>query len=218
MAYYARKSRQEIIISRKSSVHIFNVTFWNLLTAILIKFLRFFGPFLIQMGLEVDLVLGAIGMLLCCNRICKFSSGIEKVDLKSSIGLCDPGKIGWDIFVQCNFTVKTTHRAWPNSSTPRLFNPHWQNTTMCQKKNFAVRNGIPCRGSNHTWKKIWFFFGTCRKNPFRIAILPVKSPFFRNQVVPILPDFCIPKLPRLCSYKIKPALILKLSKSWIIKM
>jgi len=31
------------------------------------------------------------------------------------------------------------------SSTARLSNPLWQNTKMCQKKNFEIRKGMTCR-------------------------------------------------------------------------
>ena len=89
---------------------------------------------------------------------------------------------------------------WPNSSTFRPFNPHWQNTTMCPKKQktsksetaWLVQN-VPLKSDLITSvEKVMIFLWNMPELFSQYRHFTRQIAFSTNLVVPILPDFWHP--------------------------
>jgi len=128
VAHYERKIRQETIFWGKSPRHVFggknprhlsNVTFWDLLTALLIDSMRLRKGFLWNFevfrafphsdGTKSWFCPWSNTHIALLQSNWKRLMKILKSCLKSSKRLCDPETNGWDIFiVQYNFTDQIT--------------------------------------------------------------------------------------------------------------
>jgi len=100
------------------------------------KFLRFFGPFLAQMGPKVDFCpRSSTHIALLPSKDGKFNEGLNKLFYSHQKDFVVRQKLAEIFIVQCDFTEKfSSFERDQFLSNLRLSNLHWQNTTMCQKK------------------------------------------------------------------------------------
>ena len=110
------------------------------------KFLRFFGPFFIQMGHKVDFTPGTIRILLCCFEKWEFNECVDNLFRRTLES--DKNWLRYSSFSVISLVKLPILRAWnfleQFKTLKRTLAKH--DNVSKKTKNFEIRNGMTCRG------------------------------------------------------------------------